>query len=120
MISNRMTMGAAMLLAIVAGAAHAETTGRTLISRADGWTVRPAADLSTATFAPADIKAGEAAAKMAGFAKTALDHHFASETVGSVGYLCGRQPHTREDNGPASASGPEGTFLGAKLSLAFR
>jgi hypothetical protein len=56
-------------------------------------------------------------------APTAVDHRFAGETglVGSAGFLCGRHPGT-DNNGAATALGydPNGRFLGAKLSFAFR
>lgn len=114
---NRMTFPSALLLAFaLAGGASAQVAIPPATTNV--WAVRPTADLS-AIPAPY-VKAAAQAAAMAGFAKTAIDHRFASEALGSVGYLCGRQPGPHEDSGPASASGPEGTFLGGKLSLAFR
>lgn len=63
------------------------------------------------------------ALRAAGVARTALDHRFArdDEVVGSLGFLCGL--HENLDNsGGARAYGfdPNGRFLGAKLSFAFR
>src|ERR1700744_3009790 len=108
MICNRIKLGLAIILATAAaGAADVQT----VIGRAPArpWTVRPSADLSSAALAAPYVKAAAQAVAMSGFAKTAIDHHFAAEATGSVGYLCGRQPGPHEDSGPASASGPEGT-----------
>ena len=56
-----------------------------------------------------------------GTVKTAIDRRFASDTMtGSVGYLCGLQPGPNESGGVASAFDPAGTFLGGKLTLAFK
>jgi hypothetical protein len=56
-----------------------------------------------------------------GVARTQIDYRFAPrDMVGSLGYLCGLEPGPNEAGGPVSASDPVGTFLGAKLSLAFR
>ena len=58
----------------------------------------------------------------AGIARTSIDHRFEDDAaVGSVGYLCGRDPGQRM-SGAAGAAGydPMGKFLGAKLSFAFR
>ena len=55
---------------------------------------------------------------------TALDRRFASDrVVGQVGYLCGLDSHAFGDpgsRGPASGFDREDTFLGAKLSYAFK
>ncbi len=57
----------------------------------------------------------------AGTVRTAIDHRFASDSmVGSVGYLCGLQPGPNESGGVASTFDPAGTFLGGKLTLAFK
>jgi hypothetical protein len=56
--------------------------------------------------------------------RTAIDHRFGEGgPTGSFGYLCGIDKLRHDDpqrGGPASSFGREGTFLGAKLSYAFR
>ena len=53
--------------------------------------------------------------------RTSVDHAFGPRQVtASVGYLCGLQPPSDRTPGPASTFGPISTFLGAKLSYAFR
>jgi hypothetical protein len=57
-----------------------------------------------------------------GVAQTAVDHHFSSGgLVGSAGFLCGLRPSV-DNNGASTTTGydPEGRFVGAKLSYAFR
>lgn len=60
-----------------------------------------------------------------GVAKTALDHHFASDgVVGQVGYLCGIDKYAPDSyqsgGGPNSGFGKQGTFLGASLGVSFK
>ncbi len=56
--------------------------------------------------------------------KTAIDRSFASSSVvGSLGYLCGvnsAAPGAEDRGGPASSFGHGTTFLGARISYAFR
>ena len=62
------------------------------------------------------------ATRIPGIAQTSVDHRFASDgVVGQAGFLCGMQPGHNEVGG-VSARGydPQGKFLGAKLSFAFR
>jgi hypothetical protein len=83
---------------------------------------RPAMDLSEVRTPRALSFAQANALRAAGLAQTAVDHRFArKDLVGSVGFLCGLQPGANSD-GAASALGvdPQGRFLGAKLSYAFR
>ena len=57
-----------------------------------------------------------------GVAQTAVDHRFgAGGLVGSAGFLCGLHPGP-DNNGAATAYGydPQGRFVGAKLSIAFK
>ena len=57
-----------------------------------------------------------------GVVKTAVDHQFTRDgLMGSVGFLCGLPPNPN-DGGAATVRGndPQGRFLGAKLSFAFR
>ncbi len=56
----------------------------------------------------------------AGIAKTAVDHHFADRLTGSLGFLCGLHGETYQGAAAMRGSDPDGRFLGAKLSLAFR
>ena len=54
-----------------------------------------------------------------GFPQNSIDHAFSHKAMAQVGYLCGLQPGPNETAGFASSYDPEGTFLGAKLSLNF-
>ena len=57
-----------------------------------------------------------------GIATTSVDHEFGGRGLtGQAGFLCGLAPG-HNDRGAAAANGydPQGRFLGAKLSLAFR
>ena len=130
MLSPR-TAGAA----IIASAALALTTAAVAQTSPNGASARPS------PAAQATVKAGdETATKLsrALFARpeawtrapgdaqlpTAVDRRFASDrVVGSVGYLCGLDSHAfgdAESRGPASGFDREDTFLGAKLSYAFK
>jgi len=66
---------------------------------------------------------GAAPAMTAGVAQTAVDHQFGKGggVTGSAGFLCGRGAGP-DNNGAATAYGydPEGRFVGAKLSIAFK
>ena len=71
------------------------------------------------SIAPAIAQANSLRA--AGIAKTSLDARFARpELSGAVGFLCGLQPRRDETIATAHGYDPQGRFLGAKLSLAFR
>jgi opacity protein-like surface antigen len=66
--------------------------------------------------------ASDEAPRAPGVAQTAVDHHFGKGgVVGSAGFLCGRGAGP-DNNGAATAYGydPEGRFVGAKLSFAFK
>jgi hypothetical protein len=58
-----------------------------------------------------------------GVGRTAVDHSFGKGggVTGSAGFLCGRGAGP-DNNGAATAYGydPEGRFVGAKLSIAFK
>ena len=114
-------------LVVMAGAASAETPGNSLQSRAEAALIspnpsaaRPVLHLSAFAISYARPDAPGAP----GVAKTSVDHRFGSDgVVGSVGYLCGVNsvaPGADEQRGPASAYGSGSTYLGAKLSYAFR
>jgi opacity protein-like surface antigen len=61
------------------------------------------------------------ALRAAGVARTSVDHRFGRDDVtGSLGFLCGLQPRADKDVGAAHGYDPNGRFLGAKLSFAFR
>jgi len=69
--------------------------------------------------APDDAQAY--AMKRAGIARTSLERRYDDDLSGAFGFICGLQPGA-ERSGAAAARGydPNGRFLGAKLSLAFR
>ena len=62
----------------------------------------------------------QAAMLRAGVARTAVDHRFADALTGSLGFLCGLHGETYQGAAAMRGSDPDGRFLGAKLSLAFR
>lgn len=59
--------------------------------------------------------------RIPGVAKTAIDHRYDEDVVGSLGFLCGLDQGA-ERKGAADARGTDqtGRFVGAKLRLAFR
>jgi len=62
------------------------------------------------------------ALRRAGVVRTSIDHRFTRDgVVGSLGFLCGLPPNA-SDGGATAVRGydPQGRFLGAKLSFAFR
>ncbi len=69
--------------------------------------------------APTDAQAY--ALKRAGIARTSLERRYDEDLSGALGFICGLQPGA-ERSGAAAARGydPNGRFLGAKLSLAFK
>jgi hypothetical protein len=80
----------------------------------------PALDLSrlrrTAEFTDAETEA-----QRTGVAKTDVDRRISEGLSGSLGFLCGLHPSVGDDGASAMRGvDPEGRFLGAKLSLAFR
>ncbi len=53
--------------------------------------------------------------------RTSVEQRFGPDAMmGSLGFLCGLEPHSDRSPGPASTFGPVGTFLGGKLSYAFK
>lgn len=53
--------------------------------------------------------------------RTSVDRTFGPQALTvSAGYLCGLQPLSDRTPGPASTFGPVSTFLGGKLSYAFK
>ena len=91
-----------------------------------------AADLRNAVLPPRPAPAAEPARPVlvtdvgapTDLPKTSVDHRFASSgLIGSLGYLCGLDNFSHDamqPRGPATSYGRESTFLGAKLSYAFR
>lgn len=82
---------------------------------------RPA-DLSLPPVSLGVTDAQADALRRAGVVRTAIDHHFTRDGVtGSLGFLCGLPPNA-SDGGATAVRGydPQGRFLGAKLSFAFR
>ena len=69
----------------------------------------------------AGFSGAEADALNPGVVRTAVDHRFADRLIGSMGFLCGLHPSVGHEGAEAMrGSDPDGKFLGAKLSLAFR
>src|ERR1700761_8830004 len=53
--------------------------------------------------------------------RTSVEHTFGPQKMTvEAGYLCGLQPPSDHTPGPASTFGPISTFLGGKLSYAFK
>ena len=116
----RFTAGVAALV-LLSGAAHGQPVQMSL---------DPAlADASKLRMSPIDLSAvqaagftdAEAQALRTGVAKTSVDQRFSQGLTASLGFLC--DPHAAIKYDAATArpgADPEGKFLGAKLSLAFR
>ena len=111
------------ILALAAGSAHAQTATDALLAAPLKATSKGVAlDLAPkAAFPPRYDGAPEP--RIAGVAKTAVDHRFDDPgVVGSLGFLCGLEAGAERQYGAAAARGydPSGRFVGAKLRLAFR
>ncbi len=111
--SNLATLAFGALASV--GAAHAQIAPLTLAPPA-----KPALSLSDD-----QVRIGFNAAAEAGAApstnRTSVDHTFGpQQATVSAGYLCGLEPPSDRTPGPASTFGPVSTFLGAKLTLAFK
>ena len=101
------TLWIAIVLAAGAGAADAEVSARDKDR------------LSDAAFAPRPPVDKDV--RIPGVARTAVDYRAGGGLVGSLGFLCGREPGA-DLKGAAAAHGydPNGRFVGAKLRIAFR
>ncbi len=112
----------ALALALMAaGAAQAQTAPPALIaatvptSHPQGFSLMlPVAGGMAFTDAEAD-------ALRTGVARTSVDGRLSNRLTSSIGFLCGLHPSVGHE-GAAAMRGddPQGRFLGAKLSLAFR
>lgn len=108
----------AFLALIAVGGAQAQTAPLKL----DLAALRASAPLDLSPVRnPAGMTEAQADALRAGIAQTAVDHRFADRLTGSLGFLCDPHPSMQFD-GLAARPGadPQGKFLGAKLSFAFR
>ena len=110
---------AALALVVMAQGAQAETLGA--VSPADAAAPRARIDLTAAH--PAVVSYAEASAlQSAGLARTSVEQQVTSGGgAASFGFLCGLQP-AYYHAGAADARGydPQGKFVGAKLSFAFK
>ena len=105
---TRLAPALAIAVLAAASAAHAQTAPITLPAQP-----KPALNLSddrVAIGAPAPVAN-----------RTAVEHTLGPQNVTvAAGYLCGLQPPSGRTPGPASTFGPISTFLGGKLSYAFK
>jgi hypothetical protein len=105
--------------ALAAGAAHAATPD---VTSPEVYLARPPAKSVVAMVVPkASPRYAAADTRIPGVAKTSIDVKGDDGVTTSLGFLCGLNPG-QEVYGPASARGydPNGRFVGAKLSVAFR
>ena len=107
----RMAAAAALVL-LTAGAAKAGTDP---LERAAAPTLHLSALRQSINLTDA-----QAEALRTGIARTAVDHKFADSLTGSLGFLCGLHGPVDYTASPVRGADPQGKFLGAKLSLAFR
>ncbi len=103
---------------LVAGAAHARTDNATVVLNT---TVRPILKDLQVRITLAEPYAEAYALRRAVIARTSIEQWLTSEDItGSLGFLCGLQSGSKRRNETAYSYDPNGRFLGAKLSLAFR
>jgi hypothetical protein len=116
----RFTAGAAALV-LMAGAAHAQPVQLTLdpaLAKASRVHIAP---IDLTTVQSAGFTDAEAKALRTGVARTSVDQSFSQGLTASLGFLC--DPHAAMQYDVATArpgADPQGKFLGAKLSLAFK
>ena len=107
------SIGVALITALTAGAAQAQTPSPL------GAQSKPAFNLSDPRLfigSPRPAATGEPPAN-----RTSVEHTFGPQKItAAVGYLCGLEPLSDRTPGPASTFGPISTFLGAKLTYAFK
>jgi hypothetical protein len=120
MICNRLTTGT---LSLVAAVAFASAAGAQTADQGDAAQALRSAILPGSPGMPvAGPYRQTQASRIPGVATTSVDHSFArGGLVGSAGFLCGLHPGQGRD-GAAAAYGfdPQGRFLGARISLAFK
>ena len=119
-MTARLSLPILMAAALAAGAAQAQVaeTPVRMTFKADPLTSPTAAEASLrqAAFAP---RRAERELRVPGIAKTAVDQRLGPEGLtGALGVLCGIKPGA--DRFAAHGHDPNGRFVGAKLSLAFR
>ncbi len=108
-------IGGAILLTLAASAAHAQSVSSTPSN------AKPALNLSDARVSIGYSRAPAPNTDAPATNRTSLDHTFGPQPVtASVGYLCGLEPPSDRTPGPASTFGPISTFLGGKLTYAFK
>ena len=106
------TAGLALIAALAFGGAHAQSISADPEAKASLNLSDSRVNIGMSHAAPADGPVAN---------RTSLDHTFGQPQVtASVGYLCGLQPPSDRTPGPASTFGPISTFLGAKLTYAFK
>ncbi|HEY5410602.1 MAG TPA: hypothetical protein VIJ94_07735 [Caulobacteraceae bacterium] len=118
----RFAAWAALLVLPVAGAVQAQTTAP-IIQPAAAAPASPKLSWldQSLTQDSAGFTGAESDALSPGVVRTAVDHRFADRLIGSMGFLCGLHPSVGHEGAEAMrGSDPDGKFLGAKLSLAFR
>jgi hypothetical protein len=109
------TISAAILLTLAAGAAHAQSASPAPLQ------TKPALNLSDARVSIGQPRSDSAGPSPSVTNRTSVDHTFGPQSVtASVGYLCGLEPPSDRTPGPASTFGPISTFLGGKLTYAFK
>jgi hypothetical protein len=109
----------ALGLFLAAGAAQAAEAPVPIAGLVNSGQIKPTLDLGNRRlFIATTYDAGPA--RDPRFAVTAVERQVAPGGVASVGYLCGLEPGPNESGGVISSREPVGTFLGAKLSLAFK
>jgi hypothetical protein len=106
-------------VALVGGAASAEPAAMSRLVLVPAAKAADAAALNAAVLAP-DRQAHDL--PQPGVAKTAVDRRFERQgATGAIGFLCGRPDSLDERaSGQPLGSDPQGRFLGARLSFAFR
>lgn len=120
MLTRHLIGPAVVAVALVAGAAQAQTAPKPALALKP-FSVTAERQTPIASTPRAAVFAQSNALRAAGIARTSVDRRFEDDgTVGSVGFLCGLQP-SHDYSGVSSAYGsdPNGRFLGAKFSRAF-
>jgi hypothetical protein len=109
------TAAIAILAALAGGEAHAQSVGPLPAAS------RPSLNLTDARVSIGPARSSPLVADQPITNRTSIDHTFGPQQVtASVGYLCGLQPPSDRTPGPASTFGPISTFLGGKLTYAFK